>query len=70
MEGNDDWIVQVDGEDAQLLHLESAEEMENTDLEGLYLWYFEREQQIDVMAEEVKLVDKRTGEVLEVLAFD
>lgn len=70
MEGNDDWTVQVGGEDAILLNLEMSEGIRGSELKGLYLWYFEREEQIDVLTEEIQLVDKKTGEVLEVLTFD
>lgn len=72
MEANDNWIVQVDGEDASLLNLDmlQGDELERPELKESYLWYFERDQLIDVMEEKVKLVDRRTGDVLKILTYD
>lgn len=70
MDANDDWIVQVSGEDAKLLNLEMVGEVGNSDLKDLYLWYFEREKKIDVMTEKIQLIDKQTGKVLDTLSFD
>lgn len=72
IEPKDDWIVQVDGEDARLLNVETlpAEEVALYDLEGLFIWYYESNERIDTAEVVVQVVNQETGEVVEGLSFD
>lgn len=65
----DDRIVQVGEEQANILNLAMlpTEEIEKFRLEGLYIWYLESDQ--PSISNEIKLLDKETGEEIEIEGF-
>ncbi|GKV70134.1 hypothetical protein NCCP2716_26320 [Sporosarcina sp. NCCP-2716] len=61
----EEWRFEVDGEDAEILNLETlpAEQVQTYRLEGLSVWYAETEEQLD--DPEIIYYEKETGEELE-----
>ena len=65
----DDRLVEKDGNPATMLNLAMLpqSEVEKLRLEGLYIWYFESDKLLN--GEEIKLLNKDTGEELDRMDF-